>query len=72
MVITVDRYVTFGKRKESKQSIQFEQKQIMTYEPAQPIKNDECIRYLGRHVDFSMSNSKHKVELVAILESSIP
>ena len=38
-------------------------------EPVLPIKNDESFRYRGRHFEFSMSNLKHKLELVHVLES---
>ena len=67
--ITVDKCVTFGMRKQSLKSIQFQPKLFMNSELVPPVKADDSFRYLGRHFDFSMSNAMHKSELLEILES---
>ena len=69
MKITVDKCVTFGMRKQSLKSIQFQPKLFMNSELVPPVKADDSFRYLGRHFDFSMSNAMHKSELLEILES---
>ena len=67
MVTRVDKCVTFGEEKTNK--IHTVSAKAYYNEPVPPIKNDESIRYLGRHFDFSMSNLKYKLELVDGLES---
>ena len=72
MIIRVDKCVTFGMRKGSTKSMQFQPKLIINSELVPPIKNGGFFRYLGRHFDFTMSNEKHKSELVEVLESLMP
>ena len=69
MTIRVDKCVTFGMRKGSTKSTQFQPKLIINSELVPPIMNDDSFRYLGRYFDFEMSNGKHKSELVEILGS---
>ena len=65
----VDKCVTFGMRKQSTKSIQFQTKLFITSELVPPVKADDSFRYPGRHFDFSMSNAMHKSELLEILGS---
>ena len=60
MTIRVDKFVTFGMRKQSTKSIQFQPKLI---------KADDSFLYLSAHFDFSASNAMHKSELLEILGS---
>ena len=69
MKIRVDKYVTFGMRKQSTKSIQFQLKLFSNSELVPPVKADDSFRYLGRHFDLSMSNAMHKSELLEILGS---
>ena len=59
----------FSYEKGSSKSIQFQPKLNINNKPVAPIKKDESFRYLGRHFDVSMSNMKHKLEIVYVLES---
>ena len=36
-----------------------------------PVKLDDCFTYLGRHVDFKMSDDKHKSELIETITDQI-
>ena len=63
MMIRVDKCVTFGSRKSSTKSIQFQPKLIIDGNLVSAVRNGDSFRYLGRHLDFNMSNNVHKSEL---------
>ena len=69
MKIRVDKCVTFGMRKQSTKSVQFQPKLFINSELVPPVKADDSFRYLCRHFDFSMSNAMHKSEFLKILGS---
>ena len=69
MKIRVDKCVTFGMKKQSTKSVQFQPKLFINSELVRPVKADDSFRYLDRHFDFSMSNAMHKSELLKILGS---
>ena len=58
MKIRVDKCVTFGTKKSSTKSIQYQPKLIIDGILVPAVKNSESFRYLGRHFDFDMSSLK--------------
>ena len=62
MLIIVDKCVTFGIKKSSTKSIQFQPKLIIEGNLIPSVKTGDSFRYLGRHFDFNMSNNIHKSE----------
>ena len=69
MHIRVDKCVTFGIKKQSTRSIQFQPKLIIDCDLIPAVKTRDSFRYLGRYFDFNMSNATHKSELCEILIS---
>ena len=69
VIIRVDKCITFGMRKGPTKSTQFQPKLAINSKLVPPAKNDDSFRSLGRHFDFTMSNEKHKSELIEISES---
>ena len=66
MLIRVDKCVTFGIKKSSTKSTQFQPKLIIEGNLIPAVKTGDSFRYLGRHFDFNMSNNIHKSELSEI------
>ena len=62
MVIRVDK-CTFGIKKFSTSSLQFQPKLLINSELIPPVKQGESFKYLGRYFNFDMDNKDHK-ELV--------
>ena len=69
MHIRVDKCATFGIKKQSTRSIQFQPKVILDCDLIPAVKTGDSFRYLGRYFDFNMSNATHKSELREILIS---
>ena len=67
MIIRVDKCVTFGMKKSSSKSHQYQPKLIINGELVPPVKIGDSFKYLGRHFDFEMSNQAHKTELSSTL-----
>ena len=59
-VIRVDKCVTFGIKKLSSRSLQFQPKLSINSEVVPPVKKGESFRYLGRFFNFDMDNKDHK------------
>ena len=69
MQIRVDKCVTFGIKKCSTKSSQFQPKLLIDGNLIPTVKTGESFRYLGRHFDFNMSNNTHKSELSQLTNS---
>ena len=67
MHIRVDKCITFGIRKHSTRSIQFQPKLLIDGDLVPAVKKGDSFRYLGRYFDFHMSNATQKSELCDIL-----
>ena len=63
MIIRVDKCVTFGIKKFSSRSLQFQPKLFINTNLLPVVKNDESFKYLGRYFNFEMNNDKHKTHL---------
>ena len=63
MVIRVDKCTTFGIKKFSTSSLQFQPKLMINSELIPPVKQGESFKYLGRYFNFDMDNKDHR-ELV--------
>ena len=66
----MDKCVTFGIKKFSSRSLQFQPKLLINSEVVTPVKNDESFKYLGRFFNFDMDNKDHKDFLIANLHSN--
>ena len=67
MVIRVDKCTTFGIKKFSSRSLQFQPKLLINSEVVPPVKNGESFKYLGRFFNFDMDNKDHKDILLSNL-----
>ena len=63
MTIRVDKCTTFGIKKFSTRSLQFQPSLLINHAPVPTVKQGESFRYLGRYFDFAMSNQVHKDKL---------
>ena len=66
MLIRVDKCITFGIKKFSTSSLQFQPKLFINSKIVPPAKNSESFKYLGRFFNYDMDNKDHK----EILKSS--
>ena len=69
MVIRVDKCATFGIKKFSTRSLQFQPKLLINSEVVPPVKKDESFKYLGRFFNFDMDNKDHKDFLISNLQA---
>ena len=67
MIIRVDKCVTFGIKKFSSRSVQFQPKLFINTELLPVVKNGESFKYLGRFFNFDMDNHQHKMHLESSL-----
>ena len=67
MIIRVDKCVTFGIKKFSSRSLQFQPKLFINTELLPVVKNGESFKYLGRFFNFQMDNDQHKIHLESSL-----
>ena len=67
MVIRVDKCTTFGIKKFSSRSLQFQPKLLLNSEVVPPVNNGESFKYLGRFFNFDMDNKDHKDILLSNL-----
>ena len=63
MTIRVDKCTTFGIKKFSTRSLQFQPSLLINHAPVPTVKQGESFRYLGRYFEFVMSNQVHKDKL---------
>ena len=66
MTIRVDKCTTFGIKKFSTRSLQFQPSLLSNHAPVPAVKQGESFRYLGRYFDFAMSNQVHKNNLSSL------
>jgi len=67
MVIRVDKCVTFGIRKFSTRSLQYEPKLFVNHKTVPTVKSGESFKYLGRYFNFEIDNKVHKEKLQSSL-----
>ena len=60
MIIRVDKWITFGMKKFSYRSLQFQPKLFINTRLLPVVKNGESFKYLGRYFNFEMNNDKHQ------------
>ena len=68
-VIRVDKCVTFGIKKYSTRSLQFQPKLFVNNQSVPVVKNGESFKYLRRFFDFEMTNGSHKEKLLSMFPS---
>ena len=68
-VIRVDKCITFGVKKYSTRSTQFQPKLLFDKQLVPPVKNGESFKYLGRYFDFDMTNELHKSKLLSLFST---
>ena len=68
MIIRVDKCLTFGIKKFSFRSLQYEPKLFINNEIVPTAKSGKSFKYLGRYFNFEMDNEVHKEKL----KSSLP
>ena len=69
--IRIDKCSTFGIKKHSSKSIQYQPKLLISHLLLPRIEIGECFRYLGRYFHFNMSNKKHQSEICDLLSDII-
>ena len=67
MIIRVDKCITFGVKKATTKSIQYQPKLFIKNQLIPRVDNGNSFKYLGRYFDFGMTNSMHKSKLTAEL-----
>ena len=67
MVIRVDKCMTFGIKKFSTRSLQYEPKLFVNYKTVPTVKLGESLKCLGRYFNFEMDNKVHKEKLQSFL-----
>ena len=67
MQIRVDKCITFGIKKFSTRSLQFQPKLLVNSKSVPTVKNGESFKYLGRFFNFEMSNKDHQDLLLSSL-----
>ena len=68
-VIRVDKCVTFGIKKYSTRSLQFQPKLFVNNRSVPVVKNGESFKYPSRFFDFEMTNGSHKEKLLSMFPS---
>ena len=66
MTKRVDKCTTFGVKKVSTHSLQFQPSLLINHAPVPAVKQGESFRYLGCYFDFSMSNQVHQNKLSSL------
>ena len=67
MVIRVGKCTTFGIKKFSSRSLQFQPKLLIGSEVVPLVSNSESLKYLGRFFNVDMDNKDHKDILLSNL-----
>ena len=68
-VIRVNKCITFGARKCSTRSIQFQPKLLIHKQIVPLVKKGEYFKYIGRFLDFDMSNDMYKSKLLSLFST---
>ena len=71
MIIRVDKCITFGIKKFSSRSLQFQPILFINTKLLPVVKNGESFKYLGCYFNFEMNNDKHKTHLESSLLSML-
>ena len=71
MQIRVDKCITFGIKKFSTRSMQFQPKLLVNSKSVPTVKNGESFKYLGRFFNFEMSNKDHQDLLLSSLHDML-
>ena len=71
ITIKVSKCHSFGICKKHTTSTQYETKLYLYNALIPPVKLDDCFNCLGHHVDFKMSDDKHKSELIETITDQI-
>ena len=71
MIIRVDKCITFGIKKFSSRSLQFQLKLFINTKLLPVVKNGESFKYFGRYFNFEMNNDKHKTHLESSLRDML-
>ena len=71
MQIRVDKCITFGIKKFSTRSLQFQPKLLVNSKSVPTVKNGESFKYLGRFFNFEMSNKDHQDLLLSSLHDML-
>ena len=71
MQIRVDKCITFGTKKFSTRSLQFQPKLLVNSKSVPTVKNGESFKYLGRFFNFEMNNKDHKGLLLTSLHDML-
>ena len=71
MIIRVNKCSTFGIKKHSSKSIQYQPKLFTSHLLVPRIEIGKYFRYLGRYFDFNMSNKKHQSEICDLFSDII-
>ena len=71
MQIRVDKYITFGIKKFSTRSLQFQPKLLVNSKSVPTVKNGESFKYPGRFFNFEMNNKEHKDLLLSSLHEML-
>ena len=67
MIIRVDKCITFGEKKSTTKSIQYQPKLFINNQMIPCVDNGDSLKYLGRYFDFGMTNTMHKSKLTVEL-----
>ena len=71
MIIRVDKCSTFGIKKHSSKSIQYQPKLFINHLLVPRIEIGESFHYLGRYFNFNMSDEKHQSEIFDLFNNII-
>ena len=71
MLIRVDKCITFGIKKFSTSSLQFQPKLFINTKIVPPVENGESFKYLGRFFNFDMDNKDHKEIIKSYLQTML-
>ena len=72
MIIRLDKCTTFGVKKATTKSIQYQPTLFINNQLIPRVDNGDSFKYLGRYFDFGMTNSMHKSKLTAELNKISP
>ena len=71
MIIRVDKCSTFGIKKHSSKSVQYQPKLFINHLLVPRTETGESFRYLGRYFNFNMSDEKHQSEICDLFNNII-
>jgi hypothetical protein len=71
MIIRVDKCSTFGIKKHSSKSIQYQPKLFVNHLLVPRIEIGESFRYLGRYFNFNMLDEKHQSEICDLFNNIV-